>query len=154
VQQIDVTIRKATYEDVIAVKTIADANRESIGFVLRPALEEHASRGWLYVADYHDAVAGFVNFRHRRDGWTVVYEICVDAPARMQRIGYRLLSQLHTDVLLQKGNGIVLKCPEGSKANDFYDAIGWQRVGEEPGKQRKLIIWQWKRSKRYPLCTL
>ncbi len=153
-QQTPVIIRKASPDDVQAVKAIADANRESIGFVLRPVLQEHTRRGWLYVAGTPDRVVGFVNFRHRRDGWTVVYEICVEASARKQGIGFQLLSQLYADGMCQGQRGIRLKCPEGSPANEFYATIGFQCIGVAPGKQRNLVLWQWKRWKRYALCTL
>jgi len=151
-----VTIRKASVHDLLAVKAIADANRESIGFVLRPALEEHMHRGWLYVAGYEDTqdtVVGFVNFRHRRDGWSVVYEICVDASARMQGVGHRLLSQLYSDVVNQQRKGVLLKCPEESPANEFYATVGLKCIGIVPGRQRRLVLWQWKRLKRYTPCT-
>jgi predicted GNAT family acetyltransferase len=153
-QQTTITIRQASPADLKAVKAIADANRESIGFVLRPALQEHVERGWLYIAARSSDVVGFVNFRHRRDGWTVVYEICVEAPSRMQGIGLQLLSHLYSDVVHQGRKGVQLKCPDGSVANEFYAAIGYRRIGLVPGKKRNLILWQYKRWKRYIPCTL
>ena len=70
-------IRKATSQDLEAIKQIADANKEAIGFVLRPALAQNIKRGWVLVAEREGVVIGFANYRHRQDDQTTLYEICV-----------------------------------------------------------------------------
>jgi len=150
-QQDLLTIRPAICTDLDAIKAIADANRDSLGFVIRSALTEHIIRGWLHVAVCDNLIAGFVNFRPRKDGWTVIYEICVAEASREQGIGGKLLSTVYAADVKMGRLGLRLKCPSGSSANDFYAAMGLRRIGIEPGKRRELVLWQWKRVRR---CTL
>lgn len=138
-------IRPAKLTDLDTVKILADANRDHIGFVLRPALAESIARGWLYVAMQFDVLVGFVHFRMRRDKWTTIYEICTNATVRRQGIGSALLTTVYDTGAAQGQQGVQLKCPVGSSANFFYSAMGLCQVGEEAGKKRSLVLWQWKR---------
>src|SRR5690349_20474664 len=103
-------IRPAVPIDLDAVKALADANRADLGFVLRPALAEGITRGWLYVAIRGDVIVGFVHFRPRRDGWTTIYEICTAAAFRRQGIGSALLAEVYDTSLNQGRQGVRLKC--------------------------------------------
>lgn len=141
-------IRLACCDDLDSIKGIADSNRDHLGFVVRAALEEHIHRGWLYVSIWDGLLVGFANFRPRRDGWTVIYEICVTETFRCQGIGGRLLSTVYAADVQRGRLGLRLKCPVGSPANTFYQTMGLQRIGEEQGKRRNLVIWQWKRVRR------
>ncbi len=69
-----VIVRKAQAEDLDAVKALADANRASLGFVLRPALADGIEAGWLLVAERGGRVIGFVHYRHRKDARTTIYQ--------------------------------------------------------------------------------
>lgn len=44
-------VRLATLQDIDDVKKIADKHTKEIGFVLRPALEEHCKKKTLLVAE-------------------------------------------------------------------------------------------------------
>lgn len=147
-QQCCLSIRLATSADLPAIKAIADANRDSLGFVIRAALSEHIARGWLYVAVYDNLISGFVNFRRRKDGWTVIYEICVATTIRGHGIGGQLLSKVYATDLDQGRRGLRLKCPVDSLANNFYAALGLRRIGLEPGKRRELVLWEWRGVRR------
>jgi GNAT superfamily N-acetyltransferase len=147
-QQSPLAIRPACCDDLDAIKHIADANRDSLGFVVRAALAEHILREWLYVAFADGLLVGFANFRPRRDGWTIIYEICVTEPSRRKGIGCRLLSTVYAADIQHGRLGLQLKCPVDSPANAFYDTMGLQRIGEAQGKRRNLVIWQWKRVRR------
>jgi len=138
-------VRPAVLADLDTVKILADANRADIGFVLRPALAASIARGWLYVALLSDVLVGFVHFRVRRDGWTTIYEICTNATVRRQGVGGALLAAVYDAGAAQGRHGVQLKCPVGSSANLFYSAMGLCQVGEEAGKKRSLVLWQWKR---------
>ncbi len=131
-------IRKANASDLDAIKCIADANRNELGFVMRPALTEAQARGELLVAERGDAVVGFVNYRtlsRVRRGWHTVYEICVTGGWRGQGIGAELLDAVPRPVRL--------KCPVDLPANGFYRVYGMHNVWtEQPDGRRALNVWQ------------
>jgi ribosomal protein S18 acetylase RimI-like enzyme len=137
------TVRLATVNDLHDIKHLADSNRSTIGFVVRSALSASIEQDWLQVVIQKQKLVGFVHFRHRLDGWTTVYEICVDAAFRRQAIGTQLLKSLQHECFTRQGYGIRLKCPVGSDANAFYSSLGWRNTGQVAGKRRALIVWEW-----------
>ena len=136
------TIRKARLRDLEAIKQIADANKEAIGFVLRPALAQNIERGWVLVAERAGVVIGFASYRHRRDEQTTLYEICVSEGQRGNRVGEALITALVAESRCQGKSFLRLKCPADSDANAFYEDLGFERVGREEGKHRELIQWE------------
>lgn len=135
-------IRKATLQDLEAIKQIADANKEAIGFVLRPALAQNIEQGWVLVAEKGGVVIGFANYRHRRDEQTTLYEICVAEEHRGNGVGRALLEALMKECR-DLGKGYLrLKCPVGSEANAFYASLAFEQLGRERGKNKELILWE------------
>jgi ribosomal protein S18 acetylase RimI-like enzyme len=136
-----ITIRHATLADIPTIKAIADANRATIGFVMRPTLEEAVRRGWLLVAEDGD-VCGFCNFRHCRNGRTTIYEICIAESARGKGIGHLLIDTLRQEAIQSGQTHIALKCTVENPANLFYERMGFSLVGTEQGRKRALNVWR------------
>ena len=130
-------VRKASHADLDGIKAIADANKDTLGFVLRPALAENIARQWVLVAESNSRILGFCNFRHRRDRQTTIYEICVSQGYRGQGIGRAMIEALAKECQ----SCIRLKAMQGIAANDFYRHLGFQLVGTEQGKKRVLNLW-------------
>lgn len=133
-------VRPASLDDIDAIKAVADANRPSLGFVMRPALHEAQARGELLVAADGGVVVGFVNYRtltRVRLGWHTVYEVCVAEDARGRGCGRALLDAVPRPVRL--------KCPVDLPSNEFYRRCGlinvWTEQDRGDGK-RDLNIWQ------------
>jgi len=135
-------IRKATLQDLEAIKQIADANKKAIGFVLRPALAQNIGRGWVLVAEKDGLVIGFANYRHRRDEQTTLYEICVAEEHRGNGVGKALLEALIEEGHCLGKERLRLKCPVGNEANAFYANLGFEQAGRERGKNKELILWE------------
>src|SRR5438445_602596 len=135
-------IRKASLDDIDAVKCIADANRDSIGFVLRPALIEAIERSWLIISEYDGEIVGFCNYRHCRNGRTTIYEICVRADMRRHGIGYQLIEYLILESYEKNQIYIQLKCTLENPANAFYQRLTFQLEGRDEGRKRPLNIWR------------
>ena len=129
----DCEVRNARNSDVDLIKKIADANREEIGFVLRPIFEASVEQGELLVAVTNSQIVGFLRWHHRRDGWNTIYEICVDEGFRKSGIGAALLDQIPRPIRL--------KCPTDNKSNNFYRHIGYVLSGQEDGRKRRLNLW-------------
>lgn len=135
------TVRKASPADLDAIKTIADAHRYELGFVLRPALAESIHRGEVLVAEDHQGLIGFVEYHHRRDAQTTLYHIAVIPQCRRQGVGRALVEALRIEAITLGKQTIFLKCPADLSARGFYARLGFKIVGEEQGSSRPLLTW-------------
>lgn len=128
-------IVRAKLSDIEEIKKIADKNTDTIGFVLKPALEENCQRKTLIVAkDENGKVLGFCNYHKRKDGVNVIYEICVDYKYRGNGIASAILDKMPRPLRL--------KCPVDNESNKFYKRYGFTKVTVETGKKRKLNVWE------------
>lgn len=135
-------IRHADICDLDAIKRIADANRESIGFVMRPALVNGIQKRWLLVVEIDGQIVGFAHYRHRLDDQTTLYELCVRQDKRGQGIGRALIGRLWQESQTHGKIRLRLKTPVDLSANGFYRHIGFRHVGQEAGKKRSLNVWE------------
>lgn len=137
------TARLARSLDVPAIKVIADAHRNEVGFVMRPTLELAATHDRLLVVENNAGlIVGFCNYRHckRFPGRTTVYEIA--AAFYRQGIGQLLITSLLQEAKAHQQIYIYLKCVQGLASNDFYRKMGFSLVGVETGKKRPLNVWK------------
>jgi N-acetylglutamate synthase-like GNAT family acetyltransferase len=137
-----VKIRHAVAEDIDAIKELADAHRHELGFLRRPALLEAIQRQELLVAQNSKDILGFVEYRHRRDQQTTLYNVVVHPDHLRQGIGRDLVFALEKEAQQKEKFWILLKCPEDLPANNFYQHIGYKKVSIEQGKSRQLNIWR------------
>jgi ribosomal protein S18 acetylase RimI-like enzyme len=124
-------LRLAHNDEIDTIKRVAAKHTRELGFILRPALEEAVRRGELL---FDQGTGAFCHYHRRRDGVTVIYEICVPPEARGRGIGRTMVDMLLCPVQC--------KCPEDNASNGFYEHIGFTRVAVEPGKKRKLNVWR------------
>ena len=139
----EIVIVKATRLDIDAIKQIADAHRRELGFIRRPSLLEAIDRSEVFLAKKSDIPIGFVEYRHRKDEQTTLYNIAVMSEYRNSGVGRKLVERLKAESQERKKTYILLKCPEDLPANKFYSIIGFHLYETEPGKHRKLNIWRW-----------
>ncbi len=137
----NVRVRKARADDLDAVKALADANKASLGFVLRPVLAAGIQRDWLLVAERAGQVIGFVHYRHRQDSQTTLYEICVDEASRRNGVGQSLVQALAIESQALGKAFIRLKSPTDLPANDFYRRLGFVLTDVQQGRRRQLNVW-------------
>lgn len=136
-------VRKGIDSDLDAVKALADTNKDTLGFVLRPALAESIESDSLLIAERDEgSVVGFVRYRHRRDDQTTLYEICVHECFRGCGIGRAMVNALAAESMGHHKKRIRLKAPVDIAANGFYNTIGFTEVGISSGKKRKLRLWE------------
>lgn len=128
-------VRHATEDDLPAIKRIAGQYSKELGYVMYPALRESILRGSLLVYAFPDGlIAGFVNYRLRKDGGVTVYEIATHKLYTFLNIGRHLIEAL-------PNTQIRLKCTVDNPANGFYEHIGFTHVATEQGRKRLLNIW-------------
>lgn len=131
-------LRLAQEVDIDAIQRIARQYRRELGFVSRPALRESMARNTLVVACLGRELVGFVNYRARKDGVQVVYEIAVDKMHRGHGVGA---------MLLEYGvpKPIRLKCTAENPANAFYEHLGFALIETEPGRKQPLNVYHLER---------
>lgn len=130
--------------DVTQVKAIADANRDTLGFMPRSKIEEVAEQQRAYVAIIDGQVIGFVIFRHRqRDTQTTLSDICIARQWRNTGVGRHLIRCLVDSSRQLSRSFIQLKCPVDLPSNNFYLHIGFHLHNTEAGKKRNLNVWRY-----------
>jgi len=133
-------IRRATLDDTAACQRITrlPGVREYLPFVMRSQLADAVARRSLLVAETDGAIAGFVHYRTRRDGWSVVYDLAVDPEAQGQGIGRALLYAVPAPVRL--------KCTADSPANRFSARAGRRLTSTETARSgRALSVYESRR---------
>jgi N-acetylglutamate synthase-like GNAT family acetyltransferase len=135
-------LRKANTADLDAIKRIADDNRQALGFIRRSALDSSVQNGWLIVAEDAGQIIGFVNYRHRQDRQTTLYEICVAEPKRRCGVGIALVKALSKESGALGKDRIRLKAPSDLPANIFYRNIGFTLVVPNLVDKRLLNVWE------------
>jgi len=139
---IGLMIHNATTADLDRIKSLADAHKNELGFVLRPALAASIDRGEVIVAKNTTGIVGFVEYHHRHDDQTTLYHIAVRPDHRRQGIGRQLVKALIHDAGECHKGFIQLKCPVDLEANRFYERLGFSQVDIQPGKHRNLAVWR------------
>lgn len=129
-----IAIDIASENDIHGVKSIADlrANKRYLGFTNRAILGASIAKLELHVARINNKVVGFIRWHRRRDGWTTVYELCVDESYRRQGIGQQLMSVVGT-------GPVKLKCHSDNPAIRFYKYLGFKVVSIEITKGGKCL---------------
>lgn len=138
----EIEIRLAIPEDIVAVKNLADSHKHELGFLRRPALLKAIERHELLVAENGVGIVGFVEYRHRRDQQTTLYNVVVHPEHRRHGTGKQLVTNLEQEARKLGKSWVLLKCPEDLESNTFYERIGYKKVDVEKGKTRQLNIWQ------------
>lgn len=134
-----IKIRKATNADIGGILSISRQYPRELDFVRRVSLEDSLGRNSLLVADYFDTpCVGFVNYRTRRDGWSVIYEIATHKNFLRKGVGSFLLNAVPFPVKL--------KCPVDNESNKFYAQEGMTLENTERGRKRELNVWSKRRS--------
>src|SRR5437870_847427 len=107
-----IEVKPIQLEHISKVKTLADTNRDSLGFNTGRKFEEVVEQARGMVALDDDQVIGFVIYRHRKiDRQTTLSEICVHKDHRGRHIGEQLVMTLVQECQKKSRSFIQLKCP-------------------------------------------
>lgn len=135
-------VRKPTLNDLDQIKSIADSNRNSLGFVIIGELLFSIEKKWMFVIDIDSKICGFINYRHRKDDITTVYQICVENQNRGRGYGSLLMDKLVEEAKEYGKKEIRLKSPIKNKSNRFYKNYGFKIIAKEKKKRNTILIWQ------------
>ncbi len=127
-------IRAALDADLPYVVSLMRANRESVGGLPVPALQERIDRGTILLASINDDPVGYVLYD--TDGARLrIPQACIQYDARRRKHGEALVVALlkdHTAV-----DEISLRCAADLEANVFWRDMGFTCVGTVAGGRRR-----------------
>jgi GNAT superfamily N-acetyltransferase len=138
-----IIVRKAVLAELPEIKRLAAANSDSLGFVLRPAIEEAIKEKRIVIAEINSELIGFQEYYHRkRDLQTTLYHKCVAPQFRRRGIGTALVDAVVDESSDMGREFLLLKCPEFLPSNLFHKSYGFTLAGVENGRRRRLNIWK------------
>lgn len=119
-----IAIRPAREKDIPHIEKIFKANKRYLGFTKRVIMGASIAKTELHVAVIKNKIVGFIRWHRRRDGWSTVYELCVDESCRLRGVGRKLMRVV--------GLGPTkLKCHSENSALHFYNKLGFKTVSNE-----------------------
>lgn len=138
------TIRAATADDLPYVMALQRANRESVGGLPSPAIEERIGRATLTLASLNGDPCGYLMWDYR-DTRLRIPQACIQYDARRREYG----KALWLNVLAQCPDisEAALRCAADIDANLFWREMGFDCVTVVRGGTRRgrmLNVWrQW-----------
>jgi RimJ/RimL family protein N-acetyltransferase len=108
---------------------------KEVGFVLKPAIREQASKKHIVYIEDENKIVAVCNFNLRKDNITIIYEIVTDLEFRGKGYAKEIIK------FLSKTHIVELKCPIDNKSNEFYKKIGFKLKEVQSGAKRKLNVW-------------
>lgn len=125
---------------IMSAKKIASQFSQELGFVNSAFLQEQLAKNELIVLEN----IGFINFHHRKDNQTTIYEIAVTKEYHRQGYGKLLFFKVLCSAIDNNKTFIQLKVTfDNLNAQSFYQKIGFKKVGEEQGKKRRLFVYRY-----------
>ena len=128
-------VRFAVEADIPHIKKIASQHANMLGFVNSASLKDSVTRCSLIVATLNNVIVGFANYRTRRDGVNVIYELGVHRSHHRQRVGSALLASTPRPTRLKV-------TVDNIGAIAFYEVNGFKIIGTEEGRKRMLRIME------------
>ncbi len=136
--------RSKYFEQVIL---LGKANKKTLGFFPRGAFEQHAIKKQIIVAvdDETDTVQGYLLYGlSRRKMLASIVHLCINTEQRGKGITRQLFSVLKKQTK-QGYKAIRVHCRVDYEANSLWPKLGFQNVGEKPGRSKDgkttLGIW-------------
>jgi len=122
------------------VTKLADEDDQILGNTAMYTFE--GDRLIAFVDDLTDTVVGFIQYYVKKTKPEIsLHRICVNKNYRRQGFGRLLIEKMiasHPEI-----QSVLLKCPVGISANNFYQALDFINEGiVEARTGRKLILWR------------
>jgi ribosomal protein S18 acetylase RimI-like enzyme len=129
-------IRKATLQDKEAIAVIWRKDSAFLGALYMGALKERIEKQMVNVFTAQDEILGFVEYRLRRDGVSVIYHIAVSQEWRDFGIGLALMDSLSLPIRLKVTS-------DNAQAIRFYEKYCMSRVAEDKASTgRDLYVYE------------
>jgi len=137
-----VGVRTAFLPDLPYLVSLMRANRESVGGLPAPAIQERIQRGTALLAEINSDPIGYLLYD--RNGATVrVPQACIQYDARRRKYGEALVVRLME--IAADADEVSLRCAADLEANVFWRDMGFTCVGTVAGGRRRgrtINCWQ------------
>lgn len=129
-------------EHTLGIIAISREDNKFLGWAPRGVFIDAVKQGKVIVAHDNKRVLGFCEFGGTtKDKWTI-YKIATAKPMRNKGIGKALVLKL-AEIAGENGAGVRLKVTEDNEtAIGFYRKNGFEVVGVEPSKVRRVLIME------------
>ena len=136
------TVRLAQINDLPFIMALQRKNRESLGGLPSPAIEERIHRQTLLLGELNAEPAGYLMFDYRNDILRIP-QACIQYDARRRHYGEQLVAQMMN--MYPDAAEIRLRVASDIDANVFWQTLGFVCVGTILGgsrRKRLLNLWQ------------
>lgn len=135
------SVRVAQSNDSVYVMSLMRANRESVGGLPKPAVDERIARGTLLLASLNDEPCGYLLYDYRDDVLRIP-QACIQYDARRRKYGEALMFELMRRYV--DAHEVRLRCAADLEANLFWRDMGFTCTGTLRGgkrRGRKINAW-------------
>jgi hypothetical protein len=125
--------------DISYIVSLQHKNKESVGFLPKPAIEERLKAGRIFLGRLNGEPFGYLLFDGRRE--VNVLQACIQYDARRRQYGAELYSWA---LKTWDADFVRLKCAADLESNLFWQSMGLECVGVVNGgkrRGRKVNIW-------------
>ncbi len=127
-------IETATELDLTYIVSLMRANRESVGGLPKPAIQERVGRGTILLARENDDSAGYLLWdAHGPD--IRMYQACIQYDARRREHGIKLVQTMLE--MYPDAASVSLRCAADLESNLFWRDLGFICTGTVPGGSRR-----------------
>lgn len=130
----DFSVRCATLADGDYVMALQRANRESVGGLPRPAIDERLARSTVVLGVLNGDPMGYLMWDYR-GGIVRVPQACIQYDARRRKYGEALVSWIVA--AHPHANEVRLRCAADLEANVFWRDMGFVCTATVPGGSRR-----------------
>jgi hypothetical protein len=130
----DFAIRRASLLDGDYVMALQRANRESVGGLPRPAIDERLGRGTVVLGILNGDPMGYLMWDYRL-GAVRIPQACIQYDARRRKYGEALVAWLVA--AHPQANEIRLRCAADLEANVFWRDMGFSCTATTKGGARR-----------------
>ncbi len=145
----------ATEADLTYIVSLMRANRESVGGLPAPAINERLGRGTVLLANENDDSAGYLLWdAHGRD--IRMYQACIKYDARRREHGISLVQKMFE--MYPHAESASLRCAADLESNLFWRELGFTCTGTVPGGSRRgrtINCWtRWLEPRLFPVESI
>ncbi len=141
-------VKKATLEDLKYIEMLSKKESRSLGFIPKARYEasiigkrmneksQPNCNDKIFMCFENDDPVGFVLGSSGRKSTGLVgkvHQICIQDDARLIERGKALLNEWSLDCENRGINDFACGCADDLESNKFWDAMGWEKVGERRG---------------------
>jgi GNAT superfamily N-acetyltransferase len=134
-------VRIARPCDLSFVMDVSKRETYAIGFIPRFAMQRKIELGRILLGQENDCEAGFLHYGSFRAPEVRIFQSAIRYDARRRGLALAMVESLVSTCRANGNVAISLRCLEELEANAFWEAAGFVRIAQEPGRRGTLNVW-------------